>query len=82
MSAIGRLIPSAATFALEVAPALANVHFDFSLCKVDAPREFLGVGKALTSFRREEAESGVIHVTARKLGALFERLLPSDPETD
>lgn len=43
------------------------------------PKEFEGVGSALSTIRREEAETGLLHVTARKLGALFEDLLPSTP---
>lgn len=73
------MITSAAQFLLEVAPALANFNFDFSLYKVEPPKEFEGVGSALSNIRREEAEAGTHHVTARKLGALFEGLLPSTP---
>lgn len=79
MSSISKVVPSAANFSLGVAPALANLNFDFSLYKVQAPKEFEGVGSALSTFRREEAENGIPHTIARKLGALFERLLPSTP---
>lgn len=79
MSSVGKLIPSAASFSLEIAPALANINFDFSLYKEQAPKEFEGVGSALSQLRREEAENGLPHITARKLGALFERVLPSTP---
>ena len=79
MFSINKLITSATEFSLEVAPALANINFDFSLYKVQPPKEFEGVGSALSNIRREEAETGMSHVTARKLGALFERLLPSTP---
>ncbi|KAH8774779.1 hypothetical protein F5883DRAFT_627898 [Diaporthe sp. PMI_573] len=41
--------------------------------------EYHGVRDALSQFRRDEAESGVPHTTARKLGALFERLVPPSP---
>ena len=47
--------------------------------KVEAPKEFDGVGSALSTIRREKAESGIPHMTARRLGALFETLLPSTP---
>lgn len=77
MSSISKLTPAAATF--ELAPALANVNFDFSLWKVEAPKEFDGVGSALSTIRREEAENGLTHITARKLGALFQAILPSTP---
>ncbi|KAL9117678.1 MAG: hypothetical protein Q9187_005783, partial [Circinaria calcarea] len=75
-----RLIPSLGTATLEVAPALANINFDFALYKIEAPKEFKGVGDALSNIRREQAEAGTPHITARKLGALFECILPSTPE--
>ncbi|KAB8664856.1 hypothetical protein FH972_026279 [Carpinus fangiana] len=64
----------------ELAPALANVNFDFTLFKVEAPIEFKGVGTALSQVRRKEAESGRSHATARQLGALFAGLLPKTPK--
>ena len=60
--------------------ALANLKFDFSLMKVEAPTEFSGLGRALSKRRRTEAEDGLHHKTARKLAALFEQLVPSTPE--
>ncbi|KAL9612539.1 MAG: hypothetical protein Q9167_002878 [Letrouitia subvulpina] len=80
MTAINKLLPGIANASLEVAPALAQLNFDFTLYKVEAPKEYEGVGSALTSFRREQAESGMPHATARKLGALFETCLPSTPD--
>ncbi|KAI9845370.1 MAG: hypothetical protein M1838_001770 [Thelocarpon superellum] len=59
--------------------ALANLHFDFSLFRVDAPQEFSGLGVTLSSQRRLDAETGTPHQTARGLGALFEQLLPGTP---
>jgi len=76
----GKLAVSAVNGALEIQPALANINFDFSLWKVAPPKEFEGVGAALTTFRRNEAENGCAHRTARKLGALFEKLLPTTPK--
>ncbi|KAL9107360.1 MAG: hypothetical protein Q9227_007725 [Pyrenula ochraceoflavens] len=58
---------------------LANFNFDFSLVKLDAPKEFAPLGSALTVQRRTVAEDGPVHQTVRKLGALFEQLLPSTP---
>ncbi|ERF76601.1 hypothetical protein EPUS_08720 [Endocarpon pusillum Z07020] len=80
MASVNRITSSAAAAYLELAPSLANVNFDFALYKVEAPKEFQAVGQALSSLRREEAESGASHKTARKLGALFDRLIPSTPE--
>ena len=59
--------------------ALANLKFDFSLVKVEAPAEFRGLGSALSFARRHNAESGAPHRTARRLGAMFEHLIPSTP---
>lgn len=60
----------------ELTVAAANFNLDFSLMKVEAPKEFLGVGDALSARRRGEAEEGQAHITARKLGALFEAKAP------
>ena len=76
---INRLTPALLNSVLEIAPALANINFDFSLCKVEAPKEFRGVGSALSSARRDKAENGLPHATAQKLGALFEALVPPAP---
>lgn len=58
---------------------LANLNFDFSLFKVEAPTEYQALGASLSNKRRTEAEEGTQHITARKLGALFDQLLPSTP---
>ncbi|ORY07682.1 hypothetical protein BCR34DRAFT_437899, partial [Clohesyomyces aquaticus] len=60
--------------------ALANLKFDFSLIKMEAPVEFNGIVSALSARRRVEAEEGPAHKTARRLGALFEDLVPSTPK--
>ena len=80
MASLGKLTPTLGNASIEVAPALANLNFDFALYKIEAPKEFQGVGEALSMVRRERAESGSPHITARKLGALFDRILPSTPE--
>ena len=59
--------------------ALANVSLDFSLFKVQAPVEFAKLGAALAVQRRMTAEDGQPHQTARRLGALFEALVPPTP---
>lgn len=56
---------------------LANLAFDFSLFKLEAPKEYQGTGKTLSKNHREAAETGSEHVFARKLGALFAPALPS-----
>jgi hypothetical protein len=60
--------------------ALNNLNFDFALCKFDAPKEFHGLGTSLSDQHRAAAESGTPHRIARKLGALFEQLVPLTPE--
>ena len=46
---------------------------------MEAPAEFRGLRSALSFARRYNAESGTPHRTARRLGALFEHLIPSTP---
>jgi hypothetical protein len=79
MSSIGKLTASILSATNENTLALANLNFDFSLVKFDAPPEFNGLGAALTTTRRKNAESGSAHKTARRLGALFEQLVPPTP---
>ncbi|KAJ4375334.1 hypothetical protein N0V83_002420 [Neocucurbitaria cava] len=47
---------------------------------MEAPVEFSGIVSALSARRRVEAEEGPSHKTARRLGALFEDLVPSTPK--
>ncbi|KAK5662482.1 hypothetical protein OQA88_8393 [Cercophora sp. LCS_1] len=64
---------------LEANFGLARINFDFSLYKVEAPKEYRELGEVLTARRRDAAESGSYHVTVRKLNALFEHTLPPIP---
>jgi hypothetical protein len=50
---------------------------DFALIKVEVSKQFEGLGKALSKHRRENAECGPQHRTARRLGALFEQVIPN-----
>lgn len=79
MSSIGKITSSLLSIPTELTVAAANLNFDFSLVKVEAPKEFHGVRDALSEVRRDKAESGLPHITARKLGALFEPLVPPIP---
>ncbi|KAI0506278.1 hypothetical protein F5B22DRAFT_624291 [Xylaria bambusicola] len=74
MASIGNVVAAGVSARNENTLALANVNFDFSLVKIDAPKEFLHLGKALAPWRRKNAEEGSTHRTARKLGALFEQI--------
>lgn len=64
----------------ETTLALANLNFDFSLCKIEAPMEYHGLGECISKRRRADAEGGNEHVLARKLGALFSHVLPVTPK--
>lgn len=59
--------------------ALATFNIDFSLIKLEAPQEFRGLGNELGPARKEAAENGPQHATARKLGAFFQHCLPRTP---
>ncbi|KAK4442838.1 hypothetical protein QBC34DRAFT_223278 [Podospora aff. communis PSN243] len=60
----------------EVTIAAANINFDFTLVKNEAPREYHALGESLSKKRRDDAESGQPHITARRLGALFDGICP------
>ena len=79
MAAVGKIQAALAAASNETTLALANLNFDFSLIKVEAPVEYQGLGAALSTKRRSAAEHGVSHSTARKLGALFQQIVPSTP---
>ncbi|KAK4443749.1 hypothetical protein QBC34DRAFT_498795 [Podospora aff. communis PSN243] len=78
-STLGRFTASFLTPTQETTLALASLNFDFSLFKVQAPDEYLALGSCLSDERRNLAEAGSHHVTARKLGALFRSKLPAVP---
>ncbi|KAI9697199.1 MAG: hypothetical protein M1836_004763 [Candelina mexicana] len=66
-----RLTCTLASGSQETTLALANLNFDFSLVKLEAPVKFQALGASLSSKRKRNAEDGSAHVTARKLGALL-----------
>ena len=78
-SSIGRVSAALSSVVNENLVTLANLNFDFTLFKVEAPREFSGLGTTMSARRKENAESGPQHRTARKLGALFDGVLPPVP---
>ena len=77
MATIGKIAASAVSANSEVNLGLANFNIDFSLIKVEAPMEYRGLRNALSRRRVENAEQGPLHRTARRLGALFDSILPS-----
>ncbi|KAH8670391.1 hypothetical protein BGZ60DRAFT_407344 [Tricladium varicosporioides] len=76
---ISKLTASWASITNENTLALANINFDFALVKVNAPKEYGELGALISQKRKLDAESGSLHWTARKLGALFEKVIPSTP---
>ncbi|KAM5342141.1 hypothetical protein ACJ41O_015172 [Fusarium nematophilum] len=80
MSSVGRITGSVASFTNENTAALININFDLTLLRCEPMPEFHPVGSALTTRRREEAESGQAHKTACKLGCLLQDLTPNVPE--
>lgn len=63
----------------EATLTLDNVGLDYSLVRLEAPAEYRELGAALSVKRRKAAEYGSTHETARKLGAIFQDILPSTP---
>jgi len=58
---------------------LATLNLDFSLIKLEPPAEFKSLGNELNPTRKQAAEDGIPHVTARKLGALLQSCVPQTP---
>ncbi|TVY15702.1 hypothetical protein LARI1_G005736 [Lachnellula arida] len=79
-NAIGRITAALASVHNENAVSLANLNFDFTLVKLEAPAEFQGVGRMISKHRKTTAEEGLVHKTAQKLGALFASKIPSTSE--
>lgn len=79
MATFGKLTAALAQASQENTLALANLKFDFTLIKCEAPAEYQGLGECLSKGRKDAAEDGPSHVTARKLTALFESDIPAVP---
>jgi hypothetical protein len=73
---LGRVTGSLATVYNENSAALVTANIDFTLLKVTAPVEFSALGATISRKRKVEAEEGTLHKTVRRLGALFEGILP------
>lgn len=56
--ALGKIQAALASATNEVTVAAANLNFDFSLVKCEAPAEYKPLSSILTSKRRTEAEGG------------------------
>lgn len=77
MAGVSKIAASVLSATNDNTLALGSLKLDFSLIKYEAPVEFSGLGAALSSRRRTDAEDGLHHKTARRLAALFEQLIPS-----
>ncbi|KAK0624812.1 hypothetical protein B0T17DRAFT_253557 [Bombardia bombarda] len=76
---LGKLQAALGMVTNEVTVAAANINFDFTLVKNVAPREYHALGESLSQQRKDEAECGQPHITARRLGALFDGVCPPTP---
>ncbi|KAJ0413282.1 hypothetical protein BJY00DRAFT_64185 [Aspergillus carlsbadensis] len=79
MASIQKLGVSAVNAVAETNVSLLHGNFDFSLFKCQVPAELIPVGERLSKPRRETAEAGSFHILARRLGIIFEDILPSVP---
>lgn len=79
MSTLGRITNSLAAATVENSLSLFQFNFDFTFQKTAPPVEFNPIGQALSVNRRFNAENGAAHRTARKLGWLFEQIVPDTP---
>lgn len=76
MAAVSKVAASLVSATNENNFGLANFNVDFSLIKVEAPKEYQGLRSALSRRRIENAEQGPQHRIARRLGGIFEQILP------
>ncbi|KAK8108140.1 uncharacterized protein PG998_010153 [Apiospora kogelbergensis] len=76
---VGRLQAALGSATNELTIAAANLNFDFSLVKMEAPPEYRALGPVLSPRSKHNAESGPSHILANRLGALFEDVCPPTP---
>lgn len=74
---ISKITAAAVAQTNEFQLALASLNFDFSLFKVEAPQEYKAVGLSLSPSRKQNAEEGPAHRTARKLDAIIGSMVTS-----
>ncbi|KAI1382823.1 uncharacterized protein F4822DRAFT_435199 [Hypoxylon trugodes] len=79
MASFGQLINAFLKASQETAVGFANHNFDFAIVKYGAPHKHLGLSDALSKRLKDYAEDGPLHITARKLGALFQCVIPDVP---
>ncbi|KAH8684202.1 hypothetical protein BGZ60DRAFT_161886 [Tricladium varicosporioides] len=76
MSSIGKFNISGTALQNENTVALVNNSLDFTLVKLTVPSEYNELGSTLSRKRKDNAEGGPLHKTARRLGELFRTMLP------
>ncbi|KAK1511125.1 uncharacterized protein CCOS01_14887 [Colletotrichum costaricense] len=76
---VSRLQAALASATNEVTVAATNINFDFTLVKYEAPKEYQPLGALLSPKRKENAEFGPSHCTARRLASLFQDVCPETP---
>ncbi|KAL3444379.1 hypothetical protein BJX65DRAFT_297691 [Aspergillus insuetus] len=79
MGSIQRVAAPAVHAVAEANFSLLQANVDFSLVKYEIPAELLPLGERLSRQRRQVAEKGSFNIFARRLGFLFEEILPSVP---
>jgi hypothetical protein len=79
MAALGNIQLSLLSGQQQTSLSAATFNFDFTLVKVAPPKEYEGLGQCLSVRRKTEAEDGLLHTVARKLGALFAGEIPAVP---
>ena len=79
MTSFGKLSAAFQQVSAEATLAFASFNFDFALIKYEAPEEYKGLGDSLSQRRKDAAEDGSSHITARKLNALFRTIIPEVP---
>ncbi|KAL4738213.1 hypothetical protein BDV11DRAFT_216106 [Aspergillus similis] len=77
MASIQRIAANAIQLNPEANFSLFHTNFDLALFK--CPAELVPLGERLSRHRRELAEEGSFHILARRLGVLFEDVLPKVP---
>lgn len=78
MAATGKIAASAVSATNEVNLGLANFNIDFSLITVERQGNIETFATCYPAVGLENAEQDPMHRTARRLGALFESILPSN----
>ncbi|KAL2855591.1 hypothetical protein BJX68DRAFT_279966 [Aspergillus pseudodeflectus] len=79
MGSIQRVAASAVHAVAEANFSLLQANADFALVKYEIPAELLPLGERLSKQRRQVAEKGSFNIFARRLGFLFEEILPTVP---